>query len=86
MPTISIFYGIYILMHVREHEPPHFHAEYQGEEAQIAIQTGEIIKGKLHPQALWLIEKWRKLHVQELQQNWDNAKKLIIPKKIAPLE
>ncbi len=86
MPTISYFYGIYIMMHVREHLPPHFHAEYQGMEAQVAIETGEIIKGKLPPQAKKLVEQWRKLHVQELQENWDNAMKLILPKSILPLE
>lgn len=28
MPTISIFYGIKILMFFDEHNPPHFHAQY----------------------------------------------------------
>ncbi len=26
MPTISIFYGIFIRMYYDEHRPPHFHA------------------------------------------------------------
>ena len=31
MPTISMFYGIIILMYNSgEHNPPHFHASYQG--------------------------------------------------------
>lgn len=85
MPTISEFFGIYIAMYVREHTPPHFHAAYQGMEAQINIETGEIIKGKLPKPAIRLIEEWRILHVKELQENWDNATKLILPKKIAPL-
>ena len=31
MPTISMFYGIMIRMYNNnEHNPPHFHAQYQG--------------------------------------------------------
>lgn len=30
MPTISMFLGIVIRMNWLEHNPPHFHAEYQG--------------------------------------------------------
>ena len=31
MPTISMFYGITIRMYNNgEHNPPHFHADYQG--------------------------------------------------------
>jgi hypothetical protein len=30
MPTISFFYGIVIQMYWRDHNPPHFHAYYQG--------------------------------------------------------
>ena len=30
MPEISRFYGIIIRMYFVDHNPPHFHAEYQG--------------------------------------------------------
>lgn len=33
MPTISVFFGIIIRMFYRDHNPPHFHAEYQGQNA-----------------------------------------------------
>ena len=33
MPTISIFFGIVIKMFYDDHDPPHFHAEYQGDMA-----------------------------------------------------
>jgi hypothetical protein len=32
MPKVSEFLGIIILMHWRDHPPPHFHARYQDEE------------------------------------------------------
>ncbi len=47
MPTISFFYGIAIRMYLRDHPPPHFHVIYQQHEANVSIETGDIIEGKL---------------------------------------
>lgn len=47
MPAISRFYGIVIRMYFSDHAPPHFHAVYSGEEAVVAIATGEVIRGGL---------------------------------------
>ena len=40
MPTISIFYGIQIMMYFYDygkHNAPHIHAEYQDEEAEAVV-------------------------------------------------
>ena len=37
MPIISTFFGIVIRMFYKEHEPPHFHAEHQGQQAKPAL-------------------------------------------------
>lgn len=37
MPEISRFYGIVVRMFFNDHLPPHFRAEYGGEEVIIAI-------------------------------------------------
>ncbi|WP_229209779.1 DUF4160 domain-containing protein [Dyadobacter koreensis] len=34
-------------MYFKDHLPPHFHAEYNGQEAQFFIETGNIIVGDL---------------------------------------
>jgi pimeloyl-ACP methyl ester carboxylesterase len=47
VPTISRFYGIVIRMYFSDHAPPHFHAVYSGDEAVVAIETGEVIRGAL---------------------------------------
>ena len=47
MPTISMFRGIKIYMNWREHQPPHFHATYGGEEVIISINEIEVIEGSL---------------------------------------
>ena len=40
MPQISNFYGIVIYMYINEHNPPHFHVEYQGYKATVTIENG----------------------------------------------
>ncbi|AGA89374.1 hypothetical protein Thimo_0522 [Thioflavicoccus mobilis 8321] len=55
MPVISFFFGIYIRMYFDDHAPPHIHVEYQGHEAFVAIETGEIIDGRLPRKAARLV-------------------------------
>jgi hypothetical protein len=73
MPVISYFFGIYIRMYHDDHNPPHFHIEYQGYEAYMSIQTGEIIEGKLPKKATKLVTEWVNEHRKELLSNWDKA-------------
>jgi hypothetical protein len=54
MPEISRFYGIAITMNYNEHNPPHFHASYQGNEVSVDIKTG-LIKGTMSKRALKMI-------------------------------
>jgi hypothetical protein len=71
MPIISSFFGILIKMYYEEHNPPHFHAEYQGHEAVFLIATGEMTKTKKFPiRAAKLIAEWAQEHQVELLENW----------------
>lgn len=73
MPYVSMFFGIIIRMFHNEHNPPHFHAEYQGQRA-IFNFNGEISKGTITSKtAKKLIKKWAKLHKKELNENWNKA-------------
>ena len=47
MPEISRFLGIIIRMYLREHAPPHFHAEYGEYKITIDIKTGVLQAGFL---------------------------------------
>ena len=87
MPEISRFYGIIIKMFFFDHLPPHFHAEYGEYKAQIAIRSGEIIKGELPRHALRLVQDWAELHLQELEENYNASQQSGgILKKIDPLK
>ena len=76
MPTISMFYGIIILMYFydnKNHNAPHIHAEYAEYEASIAIETGEVLGGSLPSKKLKLVQAWIEIHKDELLADWKLA-------------
>ncbi len=85
MPTISSFYGIVIQMFWRDHNPPHFHASYGGEEALFDIRTLDIMEGSLPRRALPMVLEWALAHRLELLENWNLCQLRQRPKTIAPL-
>jgi hypothetical protein len=86
MPTIAWFYGIAIRMYVRDHPPPHFEAIYAEYEANVSIETGEVIEGKLPRAATRLVKEWTLAHQQELGENWRRARAGEQPERIAGLD
>lgn len=73
MPILSMFFGIIINMYNNaEHNPPHFHARYQGFEA-VFDMNGEIIDGKFPKKQKKLVIAWAELHRDELLANWELA-------------
>ena len=84
MPTISMFYGIAITMNFSEHNPPHFHANYQEYEIIVEIKTGNV-KGTMSKRALKMIFEWLELHKSELLEDWELAKNRKSLIQIAPL-
>jgi hypothetical protein len=76
MPIISSFFGIYVRMYFADHAPPHIHVEYQGHEALVAIDSGEILQGRLPKRAASLVRQWCLDHHDELGQNWNRAQAL----------
>ncbi len=68
MPEISRFYGIIIKMYFNEHNPPHFHIEYQDYEAVMNIETGELT-GKMSRRALNLVYDWLDQNKEALLEN-----------------
>jgi hypothetical protein len=86
VPVISVFFGIVIRMFYQEHEPPHFHAEHQGQLATFDF-SGTLVAGRLHSRtARRLIREWARLHREELDKNWSRIKAGEPLQRIAPLE
>jgi Domain of unknown function (DUF4160) len=74
MPRISAFFGIIIRMYYDEHNPPHLHAEFQGNGAVLDFQ-GNVMRGDLRSRtALRLLRDWIDLRVMELEEDWELAR------------
>jgi hypothetical protein len=73
-------------MFYKDHEPAHFHAEYQGQNATFDF-IGKMLAGNIQSKrALRLIREWAILHRSELDANWANMKAGKPLDKIPPLE
>ena len=81
-----MFFEIIVRMFHREHEPVHFHAEYQGQQAKFDLD-GAMIAGNIQSRtARRLIRRWAALHRRELEVNWKNMKAGRHLERIEPLE
>lgn len=69
MPRVSEFFGVAIYFYFNDHPPPHFHAEYGGNEALFEIETLRIIKGNLPRRVRSMVLEWADLHRAELMEN-----------------
>lgn len=86
MPTISIFFGIVIKMFFDDHNPPHFHAEHQGEKAVFDFR-GNMLRGDISSRtAVRLIREWIDLHQAELEVNWAEMQAGRAFQRIEPLQ
>ena len=74
MPEISRFFGIRIAMFFEEHNPPHFHAQYQNFKAIYAINTGARMEEKMPPKLEKVIANWAQKYRKELLENWELMK------------
>jgi len=70
-------------MYRPDHQPPHFHAQYGDDVAQIELGTLDLLDGSLPPRALRLVREWARLHPDELAQNWELAQAL---EPLVPIE
>ena len=76
MPRISAFQGIVIYMYWNEgdHLVAHFLAHCAGARASVAVD-GRILAGTLDPRALRLAQGWARLHRDEMEANWERARR-----------
>jgi Domain of unknown function (DUF4160) len=85
MPEISRFLGIVIRMYFNDHNPAHFHAEYNEFEASLVIETLGILEGRLPAKVLSLTVEWASLHQAELLENWESIRTAGTFRRIEPL-
>ena len=86
MPTISWFYGISIRMFFNDHAPPHFHAFYGRHEAQVSIETGQIVNGSLPAKQHRLVREWVMRYRGRLMEAWTLVRSDTTPERIPGLD
>jgi hypothetical protein len=72
-------------MYFDEHNPPHFHARYGSDNAEIGIDPVVVLMGSLPRRALELVMDWAELHRAELMENWNRMRQTGQFEKINPL-
>jgi len=72
-------------VYFNEHNPPHFHAEYNEYKASIAISTLELMEGQLPSKVMSLVVEWGQEHQEELLENWNSIEETGEFRKIKPL-
>ncbi len=84
MPTISSFYGIIIVMYLRnkEHNPPHIHAITQDFDAPFLIADGEIMEGEFPAKAKAMVKEFILKNQKELEDMWEKEQY----RKLPPLD
>lgn len=86
MPEICRFFGIIVRMFYDEHNPPHIHAEYQGQKAVLDFR-GKVLRGDLRSRtALKLVREWIDLRQDDLDADWQLARAGRELKRIDPLD
>ena len=73
-------------MYSDDHNPPHFHAEYNEHELIVGISPIRVIAGSAPGRVRSLVIEWAALHQNELLEDWESCKALQPPKPIHPLD
>ena len=73
MPIVCEFLGIKVCMFFAncEHNPPHVHIYTSGNKAEVAISTGEIIKGAIADNKTRLVKEFMSSYKNELMDMWN---------------
>lgn len=84
MSTISCFYGIIIVMYLRnkEHNPPHIHAITQDFDAPFLIASGEIMEGVFPLKAQAKVKEFILKYQKDLEEMWETEQY----RKLPPLD
>ena len=70
MPVIKKIRNVKILIHSREHPPPHFHAQYVEYEFVVAIEDLKVFKGILPLRQRKNVMDWAEQNQKLLLENF----------------
>ncbi|MGH7298383.1 MAG: DUF4160 domain-containing protein [Polyangiaceae bacterium] len=71
MPRIGEALGILFYVYAEDHNPPHVHAIYGAEQAQLVIASGALLAGSLPGNKLRQAQDWLAANRAVAQAAWD---------------
>ena len=71
MATLIVLFGIQIVIHSNEHNPPHIHAFYGGSEALFYILNGEMYLGEIPYKQARIVKKFILTYKENLLDEWN---------------
>lgn len=71
--TIAAFNGITILLYPGDHNPPHVHAFYGGDEVLVEIAGAGVYAGRLPQRQLRLVQDYVLARTSDLLDGWGVA-------------
>ena len=66
------FDGMVVSMNFSEHNPPHFHVQFQDEKCVVDIKEGAITKGHLPRRQAMSLLAWVEHNLETLMWNWEH--------------
>lgn len=72
-------------MYFNDHNPPHFHVQYNEYRAIIDISSLAVLDGHLPARVLGLVIEWAEMYATELKFNWETMIKDGTFTRIKPL-
>ncbi len=72
-------------MYFNDHNPPHFHVQYNDYRASLKVHDAAILEGELPARVVGLVAEWANLHREELMNNWETLRASGEWAKIPPL-
>jgi len=88
MPTISMFYGLIVMMYYfddERHHLAHIHVKFQDQQASFSIADAALLAGKLPVAKVRLVQAWIEIHRESLMADWELAVSGQKPFPIDPL-
>ena len=73
MPSIAEFLGMWITINWGDHNPPHIHIKAGEFMATMTIKDAKLLSGFLPSSKLKILQKWVRLHHDDLMDNWKLA-------------
>ena len=81
MGTIAILFGIIIVIHPNDHNPPHVHVWCGEKRAKFSIVDGSILNGHIPTSKIKIVQEFISTYRNELLQMWNTKSYSLIEKK-----